>query len=99
MAGSPKIVVALAGRNDLFERHFLLAVEKFHAAANLNYIIAFESCRQRLKVVPHFRRNRAGAIAKSSCSQELPVRAEVRISFSRTRKWEATAWPSDKIRN
>src|SRR5271154_4985976 len=57
-----EFVITLDRRDDLFERQFLLAVEKLYAAAHVHYIVAFESDGDHRKVVPHFRGDSAGAV-------------------------------------
>src|SRR5208282_2095509 len=59
-----EVVIALSGGDDLLERQLLPAVVEFHAAADLDNVIAFERRRKRGKVFPHFRRDRARAVGK-----------------------------------
>ncbi len=50
--------------NDLLEGHLQTPVVSLGAAANANDVAALEGCKERREVVPHFRGDRAGAVAQ-----------------------------------
>ena len=68
-----KLVIARRRGNNLLERHFFLSVVELHAAANLYHVVRFEGFRQRVEVVPHFRGNRAGAVAQRQFQPGFPA--------------------------